>query len=113
MRISWSRSNQFNAVHKHSGLKLDFYLLGDAEYDQAAFSRRRFQRLFGQTVAVIAPEDLILSKLGWVKTGGFGRQLEDAQGVYHLQRERLDLTYLRHWASRLSISLERLEGPKR
>ena len=101
---------QFNAVHKSSGLKIDFYLLGSDPYSKEAFSRRRRHSLFGESVWVVAPEDLILAKLRWAKEGGSQRQIEDAQGVYQLQRDGLDLQYLRRRAAALSLSdlLEKL-----
>lgn len=95
---------QFNAVHKSSGLKVDFYLLEDGEYPRLALERRRREQFSNQEVCVISPEDLILAKLQWTKKGGSQRQMEDAKGVYEVQKSRLDMTYLRLWADRLSVS---------
>jgi hypothetical protein len=95
--------DQFNAVHKRSGLKLDFYLLSKEEYSRTAFQRRRQERVGDDAVSVIAPEDLILAKLRWSRQGGSQRQVEDARGVYELQKERLDEGYLRRWARELEL----------
>ncbi len=101
---------EFNAIHKSSGLRVDFFLLGAEAFDRAAFRRRKRKRIFGRSVPVISAEDLILAKLRWAKQGGSGRQIEDAAGVFEAQRGRLDLPYLRRWAGVLGIAglLDRL-----
>lgn len=61
---------------------------------------------------VAAPEDTILAKLQLHRRGGevSERQLTDVLGALKVQRERLNLEYLREWAGRLEVSdlLERL-----
>ena len=94
---------QFNVIHKPSGLKIDFYLPRNSR-DREALGRRRSHLLWGQTVWTIAPEDLILSKLVWAKSGGSARQIEDARGIYEIQKERLDTDFLKSRARDLSVS---------
>ncbi|MCX5790538.1 MAG: hypothetical protein NTX64_18855 [Elusimicrobia bacterium] len=93
---------QFNAIHKPSGLKIDFYL-PRSENDREALARRKTFALWETRVSVISPEDLILSKLVWAKEGGSGRQIEDARGVYELQRSSLDMDYMKSKADALSV----------
>lgn len=93
----------FNAIHRDSGLKVDFYLPGSDEFGRSSFARRRRQELWGETVWVISPEDLVLAKLLWAKQGGSGRQLEDARGICRVQGAELDRPYLKDWAARLSV----------
>lgn len=93
---------QFNALHHPSGLKIDFYLPRDG-HDRQALQRRRFVELWGVRIPVVSPEDLILAKLRWAKAGGSARQAEDARGVYELQRDTLDLGYLRSKADELAL----------
>lgn len=92
----------FNAVHKPSGLKIDFYLPRGA-HDRAAMRRRKVFRLWDMDVAVIAPEDLILAKLVWAGRGASARHVEDARGVYELQKDELDIGYLKSGAQELSV----------
>ncbi|MBI5882092.1 MAG: hypothetical protein HZB91_03190 [Elusimicrobia bacterium] len=87
----------FNAIHKDSGFKVDFYLLSGDEYGRVAFRRRHEEKVFGLRVSVISPEDLILAKLRWSVESGSQRQIED-------EESRLDRSYLRRWAARLSLS---------
>lgn len=51
-------------------------------------------------------EDVILAKLDWYRRGGeiSERQWRDVQGILQVQREHLDMTYLRQWAKMLGVS---------
>ena len=100
---------QFNAVHRPSGLKIDFYLARSGR-DREALGRARKVALWGLQVSVITPEDLVLAKLAWAAAGGSARQVEDARGVVELQRDVLDLGYLRAKAAEMSLgeALERV-----
>lgn len=93
---------QFNAIHRPSGLKVDFYLPRN-EHDRAALRRSKKYPLWGIDVSVISPEDLILAKLSWAKEGGSARQLEDAKGVYEIQKDSLDMRYLETKAAELAL----------
>ncbi|MHC4544614.1 MAG: hypothetical protein ACYSYL_08820 [Planctomycetota bacterium] len=51
-------------------------------------------------------EDIILNKLRWYQKGGgvSEQQWKDVLGVLKVQGVKLDLEYLRNWASRLNLS---------
>jgi len=53
-----------------------------------------------------SPEDIILNKLQWYQIGGgvSEQQWKDVLGVLKVQDDKLDLEYLRYWASRLNLS---------
>jgi hypothetical protein len=57
-----------------------------------------------------SPEDVILTKLEWAKTGESERQFRDALGIAQIQMENLDKDYLVFWANALNLQqeLERL-----
>lgn len=93
----------FNAIHRGSGLKVDFYVLGSDDFARASFGRRRRHELWGEAVWVISPEDLVLAKLLWAKQGGSARQVEDARGIRRVQGDALDRDYLKDWAQRLLV----------
>lgn len=94
---------QFNAIHRPSGFKVDFYLPRNA-HDRQALRRGRKYSLWDIDVSVIAPEDLVLAKLAWAKEGGSARQLEDAKGVYEVQEGSLDIEYLESQAADLDLA---------
>ncbi|MBC8508691.1 MAG: hypothetical protein H8D34_27855, partial [Chloroflexi bacterium] len=55
---------------------------------------------------VASPEDNILAKLEWYRLGGevSDRQWQDILSVLKIQGERIDRTYLQHWAEQLMVS---------
>jgi hypothetical protein len=55
-------------------------------------------------VWLATPEDTILAKLEWPKTGGSDRQVADAAGVLGVQGDAVDNDYLDHWASELGVA---------
>ena len=57
----------------------------------------------GQRVWIIAPEDLILSKLSWAKLNTSELQLRDVRALLAVQTT-LDWAYIEHWARRLTVT---------
>lgn len=117
MRRALSLRRMFNVIHMDTLFKVDIYAPKGDEFSRQQFERaRRETFLPGEAggAYVATPEDTILAKLQWHRRGGevSERQLTDVLGVLKVQRERLDLEYLREWAGRLEVSdlLERLLG---
>ncbi|NLI76897.1 MAG: hypothetical protein GX442_10705 [Candidatus Riflebacteria bacterium] len=99
----------FNVIHLATMMKVDVFILKATPYDQTAFQRRRADSLVGEVSTLFsfaAPEDVILHKLGWYRLGGevSDRQWSDVLGVLEVQRDALDMDYLRGWAERLGVS---------
>lgn len=108
MRRAISLRRMFNLIHLDTLFKVDIYLPKDDEFGRQQFQRVRRETLLpGETggAYISAPEDTILAKLQWHRRGGgvSERQLSDVLGVLKVQRERLDLEYLREWAGRLDV----------
>ncbi|HAK95088.1 MAG TPA: hypothetical protein DCM87_08830 [Planctomycetes bacterium] len=84
-------------------IRVDLFLVR-TEYQRTAFSRRRQVAMFGRTVWVMAPEDLILHKL----MAGRHKDLAAVEEIVDLHRNTgvLDGDYLRHWAAHLSVGEE-------
>jgi len=51
-------------------------------------------------------EDIIIAKLDRFKAGGelSERQWNDVQGILRLQKDRLDLDYLKKWSAEMSLA---------
>lgn len=108
MRRAISLRRMFNLIHLGTLFKVDIYIPKDDEFGRQQFQRVRRETLFpgeAGAVYVSAPEDTILAKLQWHRRGGevSERQLTDVLGVLKVQRERLDLAYLREWGERLGV----------
>lgn len=98
----------YNVVDSETGVKVDIFVMGDRLLDARKMQRRRTIALggSGQTVAFTSPEVVVLRKLDWLRLSGgiLERQWRDVLGVLKVQRQRLDLVYLRETARRLGLS---------
>ncbi len=92
----------FNIIHKEWFIKADFITRKSEPYRKTEFSRRRTIDVEGIPVSVVAPEDLILSKLFWAKDSKSELQQRDVQNI-QLSRN-LDWNYLDKWAAELGIT---------
>jgi hypothetical protein len=98
------RHGQFNVIDLASGWKVDLILRKPRPWSVEEFERRRQIELFGTVVSIATPEDVLIAKLEWAKSGGSGRQLEDAAGILRIQGEELDLSYVAQWVRRLDLT---------
>ncbi len=92
----------FNIIHSAHVVKVDFVVRKDSEYRREEFSRRRPIRVEGTEMFLVAPEDLILSKLEWAKDTRSEIQLADVRNLLEAV-EGLDRHYLLEWAKKLSV----------
>jgi len=92
-----------NLVHLDSAYKVDLIVRKDSEYRQVEFRRRRQLSLGGVQVWLVAPEDLLLSKLVWAGESGSDLQLRDAAALAASVSD-LDWPYISRWASTLGIA---------
>jgi hypothetical protein len=96
--------SMFNIIDVHGGDKIDVWMLTSTPFDNSRFARRREAKLAGVQVYLPTPEDVILAKLQWARlAGGSDKQLNDAAGVYEVQREQLDEAYLGEWVDKLGL----------
>ena len=67
----------FNVIHDRLVVKADFVVCKDSAYRREQFSRRRRIRVEGEELSIVAPEDLIISKLDWARDTRSETQLAD------------------------------------
>jgi hypothetical protein len=103
VRAALSPPCQFNALDNASALKVDFWVLRDNPFEQAMFARRRPVSLFGEPAWIASAEDVLLHKLYWDALTPSERQRGDAAGIVAVQRDHLDMAYLRPWARTLGV----------
>jgi len=107
------KQSTFNLIDTREGDKVDFWLLTGEPFDRSRFARKESVDFLGVKLEISAPEDTILAKLRWAKqAGGSAKHRLDALRVFEVQRERMDLDYLRSWAENLGVreDLARLEA---
>jgi len=102
-------TTSFNLIHLKTMIKIDVFIPKAEPYDSKALTRRQPDTLEEGSARMFylsSPEDVILSKLQWYKQGGkvSQQQFKDVLGVLKVQAGKLDLKYLRHWASSLNLS---------
>jgi hypothetical protein len=91
----------FNLIHTDLVVKVDFMVRKDSEYRHEEFRRRRRVQVDDLHLFVVAPEDLILSKLEWARDSHSEVQLADVRNL--LACAQLDREYLGRWAARLGL----------
>jgi len=95
---------QFNVIHTTSGLKIDFIVLSDSEFDRSRCQRRRALPVLDDGPTWFAsPEDVILKKMVYFQEGGSDKHLRDIAGVLRLQGNRLDQAYVVKWSQLLGV----------
>lgn len=109
IRDAIQRQSSFNLIHLETMFKVDVFVLRNRPFDKQAFLRR-FQKSVSedasQQLFFATPEDIILNKIEWYKTGGevSERQWNDVLGILKVQGTQLDISYLKQWAEKLGIS---------
>ena len=103
------RRASFNLIHLGTMFKIDVFVTKNQPYDSQAMARRRSDTLdeaSSRTFYLSSPEDAVLSKLQWYQMSGrmSEQQWKDVIGVLKVQGDKLDLEYLKYWASRLNLS---------
>jgi predicted nucleotidyltransferase len=97
-----NRKRMFNLIHTEYVIKVDFVVRKDSLYRRMEFSRRKKVAVDRQYLCVVAPEDLILSKLDWAKESRSEVQLTDVRNLLRSVKG-LDRRYLARWAKNLGV----------
>jgi hypothetical protein len=71
----------FNLIHNRYVIKVDLVVRKESPYRRREFSRMRKVSIDDQEIYVVAPEDLILSKVEWAKESRSEVQLTDVRNL--------------------------------
>ena len=104
VRCVFQPPHQFNVLDEQSALKADFWQLRENEFEQEMFRRRLSVDLFDTPASIATAEDVLLHKLYWNRLTPSERQRLDAAGVFAVQRDLLDLNYVKRWAAKLQVT---------
>lgn len=102
------RRSSFNLVHLKTAIKVDIFVLKPDPLSLQEMARRQILPVPGEpgtVLQVATAEDTVLQKLLWYQQGNriSERQWNDVLGVLKVQRQRLDLGYLKEWAPRIGV----------
>ncbi|HKK91956.1 MAG TPA: nucleotidyl transferase AbiEii/AbiGii toxin family protein [Longimicrobiales bacterium] len=89
---------QFNVIHPGSGMKVDFFVSGDAV--EASQIRRRLRRLIlpGIEGWCSPPEELIVKKLSYYQQGASDKHLRDIASMIRISPHEIDVGRVREMA---------------
>ena len=102
VRGAVKNKGMFNLIQDEYIIKVDFVVRKDTPYRRREFSRRKKIPIDGQDLYIVAPEDLILSKLEWAKESKSEVQLRDVRNLLKSVK-RLNRRYLARWARELKV----------
>ncbi|HUE74195.1 MAG TPA: DUF6036 family nucleotidyltransferase [Pirellulaceae bacterium] len=96
---------QFNIIHPGSGFKVDCFVAGGGDFDQAQL--RRGVRLprpdDGYEVSFASPEDVIIKKLDYFRLGESEKHVRDILAMLKISGDQIDRRYIADWAQRLGL----------
>jgi hypothetical protein len=102
-REALAQRRQFNVIDTEQACKVDLIIRKDRPFSRAEFDRRQHVDAgFGRPLAMVTPEDAILSKLEWAKRTDSERQLRDAAAIVEMN-PTLDRVYVKSWAQQLGV----------
>lgn len=100
---AYNQKGQFNIFYPDLDLKIDFWIINQSNFEKNKFKRRVITEVFGKKVAIVSAEDLILTKLSWVKEVYSDRHFRDCVGILERQKGYLDEKYLQENAQKLEV----------
>lgn len=105
-----NHSSMFNIIHNDSVFKIDFIIRKSNTYRNLEFQRKRPVHLDDTQIWIVAPEDLIISKLVWAKDNFSEMQLKDVKNLIS-SIKNLDRDYIKKWIQELELNTiyERLQ----
>lgn len=104
--VAFRNRTDFNVIDFSSGWKVDLILRKDRAFSITEFERRETYDVEDMRLTLAQPEDVLIAKLEWAKSGNSERQLDDAAGILKMQGEKLDREYIEHWVEALELKYE-------
>jgi hypothetical protein len=101
-RVAVTEKGVFNLIHVERVVKVDFIVRKDSEYRGVELARRRRASVEERGFFVVAPEDLIISKLDWARDTHSEVQIADVRNLLASVPD-LDRDYLGRWVERLGL----------
>lgn len=93
----------FNIISNEAVIKVDFIILKSEPYRIEEFSRKIVKHIDNVPVKIVAPEDLLISKLVWAKDSESTLQLNDVLSLLNSDTT-LDMDYIQKWATSLEVT---------
>jgi hypothetical protein len=92
--------SMFNIIHRQALIKVDFIIRKSSAFRIAEFERRRKIQIEDFITYIVSVEDLIISKIIWMKDSGSEMQKRD---IVNLLTAEIDPNYLETWLMKLEL----------
>jgi hypothetical protein len=95
-----------NAIHIHSGLKADLYLMREGDSLRKSAFQRRLLVDYGPPIGKVyvhSPEDLILYKLMYLGLSEQPKHARDIAAILGSKKDQLDFGYMDGWVRQLGL----------
>ncbi len=89
-----------NLIHNKSSIKVDCIIRKNDTYRKIEFERRKKIQLADTNIFIVSKEDLIISKLFWIKESNSELQKSD---VKNLLISGFNKKYLLNWVEELNL----------
>jgi hypothetical protein len=99
-------ARMFNIIHPASGSKVDLIVSDRSAFNQTRFTRVVRAPLDGGELPLSSPEDVILKKLEFYKSGGSERHIRDIMPMLASTEFPVDRSYIERWAERLDLAAQ-------
>jgi len=101
---AFEHRRMFNIIDYATGWRVDLIIKKRRPFSDVEFERREVLEFSGLRLSFASAEDILISKLEWVKEGESQRQLEDAAGIIRVQADNLDTRYVEYWVRQLGLA---------
>jgi hypothetical protein len=105
-------------VHVPTQFEIEVFELSNDPHDQSRFARRRMAQVYGGHSWVLTPEDVLITKLNWLRSANRSKDRMDVQQVIAVQSQMLDWPYIERWCDAMGsravleqIRTELRDGP--
>jgi hypothetical protein len=102
VRRAIERREAFNVIEMTRVVKADFVVRKESAYRRTEFARKRRVSVDGHELFIVAPEDLVISKLDWARNTRSERQFGDVRSILESVPD-LDDAYLVEWIAHLGL----------
>lgn len=102
MKEALQTHGEFNFIESNTGIKVDFWILSNSEFDKSRLRRRVPREVLGIPVYFTSAEDLILIKLKWYKESESDQQRADIESILKITKN-IDHKYLQKMAQKLGL----------
>ncbi len=96
--------NMFNIIHNDKVIKIDFVVRKKSPYRVTEFDRKKKIEFDDTQIWIVAPEDLIISKLLWAKDSLSDYQIRDVKNLLS-STKNLDEEYIKNWVKTLDLNI--------